>query len=110
MNTRPITLKSYYQKSPLENEFLEKEIRKMEKDGIISPSESPWSVPVVIVKKKNNKFRLCVDYRKLNEITIRDQYPLPRIDELLDEFKNAKYFSTIDLVAGYWQVEMKPED
>ena len=94
----------------MKNEFLEQEIRKMEKDGIISPSESPWSAPVVIVKKKNNKFRLCVDYRKLNEITVHDQYLLPRIDELLDEFKYAKYFSTIDLAAGYWQVEMKPED
>ena len=82
----------------------------MLKEGIISPSESPWSAPVIIVKKKNGKFRLCVDYRQLNSITKRDQYPLLRVDELLDAFKNTKYFSTIDLASGFWQVEMKPED
>ena len=107
---RPITLKSYYHKSPLENDFLEKEINKMLKEGIISPSESPWSAPVIIIKKKNGKFWLCVDYRQLNSITKRDQYPLPRVDELLDAFKNTKYFSTIDLASRFWQVKMKPED
>jgi len=103
-------LKPYYRRSPIENEFLEEEISKLLEDGIISPSESPWSAPVVIVKKKNGKLRLCVDYRQLNAVTIRDQYPLPRIDELLDSFKDCHYFSTIDLASGFWQVEMKPED
>jgi len=109
-DNHPITLKPYYRKSPLENDFLEKEINKMLEEKIISPSESPWSAPVVIVKKKNGKFRLCVDYRRLNSITKRDQYPLPRIDELLDSFKNARYFLIIDLVSGFWQVEMQQED
>ena len=76
-DNHPITLKPYYRKSPLENDFLEKEINKMLEEKIISPSESPWSAPVVIVKKKNGKFRLCVDYRRLNSVTKRDQYPLP---------------------------------
>ena len=79
-------------------------------NGIISHSDSSWSAPVVIARKKNGKFRLCVDYRKLNEITKKDQYPLPRIDELLDSFKNAKYFTTMDLASGFWQVEMHPRD
>ena len=107
---RPITLHPYYRKSPLENAFLEEEIQKMLDNGIISHSDSPWFAPVVIARKKNGKFRLCVDYRKLNEITKKDRYPLPRIDELLDSFKNAKYFTIIDLASGFWQVEIHPRD
>ena len=63
-----------------------------------------------MVKKKNGETRFCVDYRKLNQITKRDNYPLPRIDELLDDFGKAKWFSTLDLKSGYWQVEMDPAD
>ena len=79
-------------------------------NGLISLSKSPWSSPVVLVKKKNRKLRLCIDYRKLNKITKRDVYLLPRIDEILDTLKGAKWFSTLDLASGYWQIEMKSED
>jgi len=108
--THPIALKPYSRRSPLEKEFIQDEIDRMLKQGIISPSESPWSAPVVIVKKKGGKLRFCVDYRQLNKVTKKDQFPLPRIDDLLDTFGKAKYFSTLDLASGYWQVEIKPED
>ncbi|CAG8701959.1 27638_t:CDS:2 [Dentiscutata erythropus] len=65
---------------------------------------------VVLVKKKNSKLRLCIDYRKLNKITKHDVYPLSQIDKILDTLKGAKWFSTFDLASGYWQVEIKPED
>ena len=78
--------------------------------GAIRESDSPWSSNVVLVRKKDGSLRLCVDYRKLNERTIRDAYQLPRIDETLDNMVGAKFFSSFDLQAGYWQVEMAEED
>ena len=85
-------------------------IENMLKKNIIQPSSSPWSSPVVLVKKKNGDLRLCVDYRKLNEVTRRDAFPLPRIDDLFDALAGARFFSTLDLASGYWQVEVKQED
>src|SRR5438132_11464378 len=78
--------------------------------GIIKESSSPWSWPVLLVPKKNSKNRMCVDYRKLNAVTERDNYPLPLINEVLETFGNAKYFSTIDLASGYWQIAMRESD
>ena len=109
-DTKPIALKPYYRRSPLEKEFIQDEIDKMLRQGIIKPSDSPWTAPVVVVKKKEGKLRFCVDYRQLNKVTTKDQFPLPRIDDLLDTLGKAKYFSTLDLASGYWQVEIKPED
>jgi hypothetical protein len=77
---------------------------------LIRESTSPWASPVVLVTKKNGKKRFCVDYRKLNAIMKKDSYPLPRIDEMLDSLAGAKYFSTLDLMSGYWQVLMDPMD
>ena len=85
-------------------------LTQMLANGIISPSCSPWAAPVVLVKKKGGGLRFCVDYRKLNEVTRKDAYPLPRIDDALDSLSHARWFSTLDLASGYWQVEVESED
>ena len=70
----------------------------------------PWASPVVLVKKKNGKLRFCIDYRKLNTETRKDAYPIPRIEDMLDALQDTKWFITLDLASGYWQVEMDPKD
>ena len=88
----------------------EKEIKRMLDQGIIVPSKSPWAAPVVLVRKKDGSIRVCTDFRLLNKITIKDSYPLPRIDDSLDALGGSVWFSTLDLASGYWQVEMDPKD
>nr|CAH8829254.1 unnamed protein product [Trichobilharzia regenti] len=85
-------------------------ITDMLRKKVIKPSTSPWASPIVLVKKKDGSLRLCVDYRRLNAITQRDSFPLPRIDATLDALGGAQWFSTLDLASGYWQVEIRPED
>ena len=85
-------------------------INDMLKCGIIQPSQSPWCAPVVVVTKKNGSKRLCVDFRKLNAVTIRDSYPLPRIDDVLSVLSGCRYFSVLDMKSGYHQIEVAPED
>ncbi|GFW33344.1 hypothetical protein TNCV_2795111 [Trichonephila clavipes] len=93
-----------------ENEILRKEIEDLLEKDIIEECESPYGAPVVLIPKPNNQFRLCIDYRKLNEITVSDTYPLPRMDDLLQEAKHTAYIFTIDLKSGYHQVNVNPAD
>ncbi|CAB3981552.1 Retrovirus-related Pol poly from transposon, partial [Paramuricea clavata] len=85
-------------------------VEEMEKQGIVEPSMSPWSSPIVLVRKKDGSTRFCVDYRRLNDITRKDSFPLPRVDITLDALNDAKWFTTLDLKSGYWQVELDPAD
>ena len=85
-----------------------KQLKTMQQSGVIQPSCSPWSSPVVMVRKKDGSHRFCVDYRGLNSITKADTFPLPRIDDLLDQLGRAKYFSTLDLASGFWPIRMEP--
>ena len=85
-------------------------IRDMKHQGLIEPSSSPWSFPVVMVKNKDGNLRFCIDYRALNQITVKDSYPLPRIDDTLDALSGSKWFSTLDLKSGYHQVKMADQD
>ena len=82
----------------------------MLKRGVIQASTSPWASPVGLVTKKDGSTRFCIDYRGLNDLTVKDAYPLPRIDDSLDTLSSGKWFCTIDLMSGYWQIEMEPED
>ena len=84
-------------------------VEEMLDQGVVEPSESPWASPIVLVQKKDGGVRFCVDYRKLNQITKLDEFPLPRIDDTLDLLAGSCHFSALDLASGYWQVAMDPE-
>jgi len=82
----------------------------MLRKGVIEPSDGPWASPIVLVSKKDGSTRFCIDFRRLNDVTKKDAYPLPRIEENLDTLQGAQYYSTLDLISGFWQVEVDPED
>ena len=98
-----------YRVSQSQKADIEEHIKNMLDQGIIEVSSSPWSSPVVLVKKKDGGTRFCIDYRKLNAVTRKDSYPLPRIDDALDSLAGSKYFTTLDLQSGYHQVAMHSE-
>ena len=91
-------------------EAADQAVAKMQEHDVIEPSTSPWSSPVVLVQKKDGSLRFCVDYRKLNNVTLKDSYPLPRIDDTLDALGGSQWFSTLDLKSWYWQVELDRKD
>ncbi|CAA7021892.1 unnamed protein product [Microthlaspi erraticum] len=96
--------------APAELAELKKQIEDLLSKGFIRPSVSPWGAPVLFVKKKDGSFRLCIDYRGLNRVTVKNRYPLPRIDELLDQLRGATWFSKIDLASGYHQIPIDEAD
>ena len=96
--------------APSQKQQLKGLLQEMLANDVIQPSNSPWASPIVLVTKSDRSMRFCVDYRKLNAATRKDAYPLPRIDDTLDNLRNSKWFSTLDLTSGYWQVEVNPED
>ena len=96
--------------APLELQELKEQLQELLERGVIRLSVSPWGAPVLFVKKKDGSMRLCIDYRELNRVTIRNRYPLPRIDDLFDQLQGAKYFSKIDLRSGYHQLRVRDED
>ncbi|KAL0412034.1 UNVERIFIED_CONTAM: Retrovirus-related Pol polyprotein from transposon.6 [Sesamum latifolium] len=93
--------------APSELKELKNQLEELLDKGFIRPSISPWGAPVLFVKKKDGSMRLCVDYRQLNRIIIKNKYPLPRIDDLFDQLKGATVFSKIDLRSGYWQLRIE---
>lgn len=108
-NARPI--KQQPRRIPLhKKEAAREEVERMLNAGIIEPSSSAWSSPIVFVTKKDGSIRYCIDYRKLNEVSRKDSYTLPRIDDSLDALRGSKWFSCLDLASGYWQVMMDPKD
>lgn len=92
------------------NKEIDEQIDSMLKKDVITPSKSPWASGIVLVKKKDGSKRFCVDYMRLNDITIKDAYPLPRVDECLDQLAGSRWFSCLDMNSGYWQVEMDHDD
>ncbi len=106
---KPVYTPPYRQSNKVE-ELLAEETNKLLQQGIIEPSISPWSSPVVLIKKKDGTNRFCVDFTKLNAITVRDLYPLPRIDDIFDHLSDSEYFTTLDFKAGYFQVPLDRRD
>eukprot|EP00914_Ancora_sagittata_P023379 GHVO01046300.1.p1 GENE.GHVO01046300.1~~GHVO01046300.1.p1 ORF type:complete len:659 (-),score=21.19 GHVO01046300.1:832-2808(-) len=96
--------------SPVQREAIESQISTMLELGVARVSQSPYASPVTLAAKKDGSLRFCVDYRRLNSITVPDRYPMPRIDELIDSIGNSRYFTALDLRSGFWQIPMLPED
>jgi hypothetical protein len=107
--TSPIAKRPYRMAAP-ELAELKKQLRELQQSGFIRPSSSPWGAPVLFVEKKDKSLRMCVDYRSLNEVTIKNKYPLPKIDDLFDQLNGAKYFSKEDLRSGYHQLKIRESD
>ncbi|KAJ9525548.1 hypothetical protein QJQ45_003075 [Haematococcus lacustris] len=99
-----------YRLSKPEHDELKQQIQDLLAKGMIEPSSSPYAAPVLFGQNKSGELRMCIDYRQLNKITLRDQYPLPRIDDLFDKLSGCKVFSSLDLQAGYHQIRITPKD
>ncbi|GJW99681.1 putative reverse transcriptase domain-containing protein [Tanacetum coccineum] len=102
--------KSPYRLAPSELEELSGQLKELQDKGFIRPSSSPWGASVLFVKKKDGSFRMCIDYRELNKLTVKNRYPLPRIDDLFDQLQGLQFFSKIDLRSGYHQLRVHEDD
>ncbi|KAJ9556477.1 hypothetical protein OSB04_011091 [Centaurea solstitialis] len=102
--------KAPYRLAPSELKEMLAQLQELLDKGFIRPSTSPWGAPVLFVKKKDGTMRMCIDYRELNKVTVKNKYPLPRIDDLFDQLQGAKFFSKIDLRSGYHQLKVREED
>ncbi|KAL5788049.1 hypothetical protein ACOSP7_004998 [Xanthoceras sorbifolium] len=107
--TSPVSI-APYRMAPAELKELKIQLQELLDKGFIRPSVSPWGAPVLFVKKKDGSLRLCIDYRQLNKLTVKNKYPLPRIDDLFDQLRGACVFSKIDLRSGYHQLRIKESD
>ncbi|GKF43327.1 putative reverse transcriptase domain-containing protein [Tanacetum coccineum] len=99
-----------YKLAPLEMQELSDQLQELADRGFIRPSTSPWGAPILFVKKKDRSFRMCIDYRELNKLTVTNHYPLPRIDGLFDQLQGSSVYSKIDLRSGYHQMRIRDED
>ncbi|GJS97079.1 putative reverse transcriptase domain-containing protein [Tanacetum coccineum] len=99
-----------YRLAPSEMQELSAQLQELSDKGFIRPSSSPWGAPVLFVKKKDGSFRMCIDYRELNKLTVKNRYPLPRIDDLFDQLQGSSVYSKIDLRSGYHQLRVRDED
>ncbi|GKB70697.1 putative reverse transcriptase domain-containing protein [Tanacetum coccineum] len=99
-----------YRLAPSEMQELSNQLQELADRGFIQPSTSPWGAPVLFVKKKDGSFRMCIDYRELNKLTVKNHYPLPRIDDLLDQLQGSSVYSKINLRSGYHQLKVRDED
>ncbi|GKF66955.1 hypothetical protein Tco_0193472, partial [Tanacetum coccineum] len=99
-----------YQLAPSEMKELSEQLQELSDKGFIRPSSSPWGAPVLFVKKKDRSFRMCIDYRELNKLTMKNRYPLLRIDDLFDQIQGSSVYSKIDLKLGYHQLRVRKED
>jgi hypothetical protein len=106
---KPVNLKTY-RYNPTQKDEIERQVKEMLLHGVIQPSTSPFASPVLLVKKKDGSWRFGVDYRHLNAITVKNKYPLPIVDELLDELHGSRWFSKLDMKSGYHQIRIYPED
>ncbi|GJZ78527.1 putative nucleotidyltransferase, ribonuclease H [Tanacetum coccineum] len=102
--------KSPYHLAPSELEELSGQLNELQDKGFIRPSSSPWGAPILFVKKKDGSFRMCIDYRKLNKLTVKNRYSLPRIDDLFDQLQGLRFFSKIDLRSRYHQLRVHKDD
>ncbi|GKE85288.1 putative reverse transcriptase domain-containing protein, partial [Tanacetum coccineum] len=96
-----------YRLAPSEMKELSDQLKELSDKGFIRPSSSPWGAPVLFVKKKDGSFRMCIDYRELNKLTVKNRYPLPRIDDLFDQLQGSSVYSKIDLRSGYHQLRVR---
>nr|GEZ06675.1 putative reverse transcriptase domain-containing protein [Tanacetum cinerariifolium] len=99
-----------YRLAPFGMKDLSEQLKELSDKGFIRHSSSPWGAPVLFVKKKDGSFRMCIDYQKLNKLTVKNRYPLPRIDDLFDQFQGSSVYSKIDLRSGYHQLRVREED